>query len=78
MNSEYQRLQTIQAAQGISAMLAFAQRTYRVYRLCLMQSRKRGWTKPHHASLPEYRSSFIQSCGVFRKVLGKGCICSDT
>ena len=34
-----------------------------------MQSRKRGDTKPHHASLPEYRREFIESCVVFRSFL---------
>lgn len=58
--------------------LDFALRTYRIYRLCLMQSRKRGFTgngsdsstqKPHHATLPEYRRGFIESCIVFRRAI---------
>ena len=46
--------------------LDFVMRTYPNYRRCLMQSRKRGFTKPHHASLDLYRRGFIESCVVFR------------
>lgn len=70
--SEATRLQFLEGRDGPAGALAFAQLTYRTYRKALMQSRKRGCMKPHHATLPEYRRSFIESCVTFRHYITKG------
>lgn len=40
---------------GIQAAVAFAIQGVRVYRRSVLTSRKRGFDRPHHCSLPEYR-----------------------
>ena len=67
--NEEDRIKFMLERDGAEAAMDFIKRTYATYRKALMQSRKRGYTKPHHASLPEYRCSFIESCVVFRKYI---------
>lgn len=69
MSSEQDRLAYIETHSGKEELDRFVRATYPVYRCSLMQSRKRGHQKPHHASLPEYRRSFIESCVEFRKYM---------
>ena len=70
--SEQNRLNFIMERDGIDAMMFFAKQSYAIYRRCLMQSRKRGWEKPHHATQRAYRRSFIESCVVFRSLIHAG------
>jgi hypothetical protein len=70
--SEATRLQFYIERDGPAGALAFARITYRTYRSALMQSRKRGFNKVHHATLPEYRRAFIESCITFRHYIYKG------
>jgi len=61
MNSEKERLETVFMMYGIDETIRFAKQTLLTYRKAVLQSRKRGFSKPHHASLPEYRRGFIES-----------------
>lgn len=64
---ELSRLQHIASKEGVSRAVDFARRTLAIYRTSVLQSRKRGFIKPHHASLPEYRGTFIKSYCSFKK-----------
>lgn len=66
---EGQRLAFIEASDGLSAAVEFAQRTLRIYRRAVLTSRKRGHVKPHHASIPQYRREFIESYCAFKRYL---------
>lgn len=66
---ETERIAFIENRDGKEAALVFVKQTFSVYRKSLYQSRKRGFQKPHHATLPEYRLGFIQSCLAFRKYI---------
>ena len=59
--SEAQRFSFLVERDGLQGALEFAEVTYKMYRKAVLQSRKTGHTKPHHASLPEYRETFIRS-----------------
>lgn len=61
MNTEESRLAFLEQRDGTEGALDFALRTRSIYRKAVLMSRKRGHTKPHHASLPEYRRGFIES-----------------
>jgi len=61
MTPEHQRLRFVEQRDGLAGALAFAKQTRAVYRTCVLRSRKRGFTNPHHASLAEYRRAFIES-----------------
>jgi hypothetical protein len=69
------RLGFIEGRDGKAAAVAFARRTYDKYRECLLLKRHvlraRGEhdKKPHHATFPEYRRGFIESCLEFRRYL---------
>lgn len=65
--NETTRLEFIEGRDGKEAAMAFAQTTLTIYTKALLQSRKRGFTRPHHASLPEYRRSFIESILILRQ-----------
>ena len=65
---ETQRLQFIENRDGKEASLEFARRTMKQYRQAILCSRKRGM-KPHHASIPEYRRSFIESYYSFKQYI---------
>jgi hypothetical protein len=68
-NIETQRLASIEAQDGKHGAVDFARRTMAIYRTCVLRSRKRGFTTPHHASLPEYRRGFIESYCAFKSYL---------
>jgi len=63
---EQDRLAFIESRDGKDGALDFARRTLAIYRKAVLTSRKRGYKKPHHASIPEYRRGFIESCCAFR------------
>ena len=48
--------------------IAFAEQTKKVYKKALLQKGKDGG-KPHHATLPQYRRSFIESYLTFKRFL---------
>ena len=69
MNSEQQRFDFMVERDGMEEALGFAERTMKIYRSAVLQSRKTGHTKPHHASLPEYRRGFIESYCYLKKMV---------
>lgn len=71
MEQEKQRLAFIEARDGIDGALAFAKQTLKIYRKAVLTSRKRGHTKPHHASLPEFLTGFIESYIVFKRYVAQ-------
>lgn len=64
---ELERLQFIQKRDGTLAALKFARQTIKIYRANILRSRRRGFKKPSHASLPEYRAKFISSYKVLKQ-----------
>lgn len=58
---EINRLKFVEERDGKLGAMEFAKRTLAIYRKAVLTSRKRGHTKPHHASLPEFREGFIRS-----------------
>jgi len=66
---ETSRLKFIEARDGRQAAIDFAVQTMKTYRTCVLNSRKRGAAKPHHASLPQYRREFIESYQAFKRYL---------
>lgn len=66
---EKQRLQFVKERNGKEAAIAFAKQTMTIYRAAVLASRKRGYEKPHHASLPEYRKRFIKSYCSFKRYI---------
>ncbi len=52
---------------GTTGALDYCARTSRTYRTAVLTSRKRGHARPHFASLPEYRTLFIQSYLDFKR-----------
>lgn len=66
MNCGSDRLNFIEQRRGKDATLSFAKQTLRIYRKSVLTSRKRGHEKPHYASLPEYRKTFIESYLAFK------------
>lgn len=66
---ESKRLAFIETRDGVVGALDFAQRTMVQYRRAVLNSRKRGSTKPSHGSLPEYRKGFIESYLSFKKYI---------
>jgi hypothetical protein len=69
MNAETSRLEFIKNRDGLDAAIDFAKRTLVAYRKAVLCSRKRGVATPHHASLPEYRRTFIESYCAFKSFL---------
>lgn len=71
--AEVTRLLFIERRDGYLAALEFAKRTYKTYRKCLLLKRRvldaRGMRDkdPHHATFPQYRRGFIESCVAFRR-----------
>lgn len=72
MTCEHKRLILIEQRDGKDAAVLYATTTLTIYKKALLQSRKRGFSKPHHASLPEYRRSFIESYLSFKHYLIHG------
>jgi hypothetical protein len=66
---EHERLSFIIRRDDIHVAVQFAITTMRVYRTQLLHSRKRGFNKPSHASLPEFRKNFIMSILAFKKFI---------
>lgn len=67
---EWNRILFVQERDGMDASREFVKRTYAKYRECLRLDGKRG-RKFHHASLPQYRRGFVESCLTFREYLRK-------
>ncbi len=70
MNPEWDRVLFVQERDGMDGAREFVKRTYVTYKECLRQKGRNG-TKRHHASLPQYRRRFIESCLTFREYLRK-------
>ena len=66
---ETHRLKFIEQREGKQAAIDFALQTMKIYRICVLNSRKRGSVKSHHASLPQYRRGFIESYQAFKRYL---------
>ena len=69
MEAEKQRLGFVEIRDGIAGAIAFAMQCRSQYRQAVLTSRKRGFTKPGFASLPEYRRGFIESYLAFRRYI---------
>ncbi len=69
MEAEKQRLGFVENRDGIAGAIAFARQCRSQYRKAVLASRKRGLTKPSHASLPEYRRGFIESYLAFKRYI---------
>jgi len=67
--SEQKRLAFIENRDGICYAVEFAKRTMNQYRTAVLTSRKRGFSRPHFASLQEYRRKFIESYCEFKKYI---------
>lgn len=65
--SEQKRIEFIEQTYGKTAALDFCKRTMRGYRKAVLHSAKRGFTKPHYASLREWRPLFIRSYLEFKR-----------
>lgn len=59
MCNECNRLAFVRNRDGTAT--DFAKQIVSQYRKAVLTSRKRGYAKPSHASLPEYRRGFIES-----------------
>jgi hypothetical protein len=72
MSAELDRLAFIAKRDGEAAAVDFATRTLAKYRECLLLKRRvldaRGEfdRKPHHATFPDFRRRFVDSCVTFR------------
>lgn len=66
--SEWARIAFLEDRDGKVAALEFCARTYAKYRECIPKDGKPG-RKFHHASLPQYRRGFLESCLAFRSYL---------
>ena len=69
MEAEKQRLGFVEIRDGIAGAIAFAMQCRSQYRQAVLTSRKRGFTKPSFASLPEYRRGFIESYLAFKRYI---------
>ena len=69
MEAEKQRLGFVENRDGNAVAIAFAMQSRSQYRKAVLISRKRGFTKPSHASLPEYRRGFIESYLAFKRYI---------
>lgn len=66
---EYGRIETIENRDGVKAALEFAKTCLKIYRACVLHSRKRGYIKPHFGSTPLYRRKFIISYLSFKEYI---------
>ena len=64
--AEESRLAFVEQRDGIAGAVAFARQGVLMYRKCVLKSLKRGYWKPHHASIPFYRRGFIESYLAFK------------
>lgn len=67
IRTEERRLAFVKARDGVAGAVDFARQGTEVYRKAVLCSRKRGFERPHHASLPEYRRGFIESYLAFKR-----------
>lgn len=67
--SAQERFNTVTRNHCSYTALDYAEQTMRVYRKAVLTSRKRGFEKPHHASLPKYRFLFIQDYLGFKQII---------
>ena len=65
MCQECNRLAFIKSRDG--SAIIFAKQIISQYRSAVLTSRKRGYDRPSHASLPQYRRGFIESYLVAKK-----------
>jgi hypothetical protein len=68
MCSECERLSFIKGRDGTA--IPFARQVVSQYRKAVLTSRKRGYTNPSHASLPEFRRKFIESYLIAKRYRG--------
>lgn len=61
MSNENKRILFIESRDGVEEAIMFAKRTIKIYRTAVLMSRKRGYSKPHHASTEQYRRTFYES-----------------
>ncbi len=64
---EYDRIKVIENRHGSLAALEYAKTCIKIYRACVLHSRKRGYIKPHFGSTPLYRRKFIISYLSFKR-----------
>ena len=69
MEAEKKRLGFVENRDGNAGAIAFAMQSRSQYRRAVLTSRKRRFTKPSHASLPEYRRGFIESYLAFKRYI---------
>lgn len=70
-NIETNRLNFVVNRDGLSNAVLFAKQSIQMYRTSVLLSRKRGYTNPHHASLPHYRRGFIESYCAFKRFVAQ-------
>lgn len=66
---EYNRIKVIENRDGALAALEYAKTCIKIYRACVLHSRKRGYIKPHFGSTPLYRRKFIISYLSFKRYI---------
>lgn len=66
---EYDRIKFIESRDGALAALEFAKICLKIYRSCVLHSRKRGYIKPHFGSTLMYRRKFIISYLSFKRYI---------
>jgi hypothetical protein len=66
---EYDRIKSIEDRDGVIAALEFAKTCLKIYRSCVLHSRRRGFNKPHHGSTAAYRRGFINSYLSFKRYI---------
>lgn len=69
--SEEQRYNFMLERDGEELALAFAVQVCKGYRSAVLQGRKRGYSNPHHGSIPEYRRGFIESHLFYKRILAE-------
>lgn len=69
--SEWNRILFVQERDGMVAAREFVKRTYAKYKECLRMTGPKHGRKLHHASLPQFRRGFVESCLAFRDYLRK-------
>ena len=66
---EFERLSIIEDRDGKESALKFAKECIKIYRACVLHSRKRGYVRPHFGSTPLYRRKFIISYLSFKRYM---------
>jgi hypothetical protein len=68
-NIETERLTFIEMRDGKAAAMVWATEKMKSYKNALLQTRRWGHARPHHATLPQFRKSFIESYLAFKKYI---------